>query len=45
MPNIRWIPLPDMANMRFALVWRTEAGNDLIRALVDTVRDLGVFRF
>ncbi|MEU9164131.1 LysR family transcriptional regulator [Streptomyces sp. NPDC048424] len=45
MPNIRWLPLPDMATMRFALVWRTEAENDLIRALAGTVRDLGVFRF
>ncbi|MFF7178034.1 LysR substrate-binding domain-containing protein [Streptomyces sp. NPDC008121] len=45
MSNIRWLPLPDMPAMQFALVWRTEAENDLIRALADTVRDLGVFRF
>lgn len=45
MSNIRWLPVPDMATMNFALVWRTEAENDLIRALADTVRDLGVFRF
>ncbi|MGW0365843.1 LysR family transcriptional regulator [Streptomyces sp. NPDC002990] len=43
--HIRWLPIPDMATMHFALVWRTEAENDLIRALADTVRDLGVFRF
>ncbi|MFD9367087.1 LysR family transcriptional regulator [Streptomyces sp. NPDC060020] len=45
MSNIRWLPLPDMPTLNFALVWRTEAENDLIRALADTVRDLGVFRF
>ncbi|MFC9586747.1 hypothetical protein ACFVJ8_28530 [Streptomyces yangpuensis] len=45
MPNIRWIPLPDRGTLRFALVWRTEAGNDLVRAPAATVRDLGVLRF
>ncbi|MEU4733043.1 LysR family transcriptional regulator [Streptomyces sp. NPDC023588] len=45
MSHIRWLPLPDMPRLDFALVWRTEAENDLIRALADTVRDLGVFRF
>ncbi|MFE1829795.1 LysR substrate-binding domain-containing protein [Streptomyces yangpuensis] len=45
MPNIRWIPLPDMGSLHFALVWRTEAENDLVRALAATVRDLGVLRF
>ncbi|MEV7771793.1 LysR family transcriptional regulator [Kitasatospora sp. NPDC086791] len=43
--NIRWLPVPDLTTMTFALVWRTESENDLIRALADTVRDLGVFRF
>lgn len=45
MSNIRFLPVPDIATLNFALVWRTEAENDLIRALADTVRDLGVFRF
>ncbi|WP_051810011.1 LysR substrate-binding domain-containing protein [Streptomyces sp. NRRL S-378] len=45
MPNIRWIPLPDRGTLRFALVWRTEAGNDLVRAPAATVCDLGVLRF
>ncbi|WP_031070716.1 LysR family transcriptional regulator [Streptomyces sp. NRRL S-118] len=45
MSNIRWLPIPDMTTMTFALVWRTESENDLIRALADTVRDLGAFRF
>ncbi|MEV7025954.1 LysR family transcriptional regulator [Kitasatospora sp. NPDC093558] len=45
MSNIRWLPIPDLTTMTFALVWRTESENDLIRALADTVRDLGTFRF
>lgn len=45
MPNIRWLPLPDMPALHFALVWRTEVENDLIRALAGTVRDMGAFRF
>ncbi|KOV11645.1 LysR family transcriptional regulator, partial [Streptomyces sp. XY511] len=43
--NIRWLPVPEMSRMTFALVWRTEAENELIRALADTVRDLGAYRF
>ncbi|MFE6334232.1 LysR family transcriptional regulator [Streptomyces sp. NPDC057798] len=45
MPNVRWLPIPDLSAMTFALVWRTDAENDLIRALADTVRDLGVLHF
>ncbi|MGW7345981.1 LysR family transcriptional regulator [Streptomyces sp. NPDC054854] len=45
MSNIRFLPVPEMTTLTFALVWRTEAENDLIRALAATVRDLGVFRF
>ncbi|MEV8531780.1 LysR family transcriptional regulator [Streptomyces sp. NPDC051211] len=45
MPNIRWIPVPDLAALSYALVWRTEAENGPIRALADTVRELGAFRF
>ncbi|WP_328923266.1 LysR family transcriptional regulator [Streptomyces sp. NBC_00190] len=45
MSNIRFLPVPEMGTLTFALVWRTEAEDDLIRALADTVRDLGVFRF
>ncbi|MFP3988983.1 LysR family transcriptional regulator [Streptomyces sp. E11-3] len=44
MPNIRFLPVPDMKDLTFVLVWRTEAENDLIRALADTVRDLGALR-
>ncbi|MFD7325738.1 LysR substrate-binding domain-containing protein [Streptomyces sp. NPDC059875] len=45
MSNIRFLPVPEMATLTFALVWRTEAENDLIPALANTVGDLGVFRF
>ncbi|MEU0392679.1 LysR family transcriptional regulator [Streptomyces sp. NPDC006208] len=45
MPHIRFLPVPEMKSLNFALVWRTEVENDLIRALADTVRDLGVFHF
>ncbi|MEU6238128.1 LysR family transcriptional regulator [Kitasatospora sp. NPDC047058] len=41
MPNIRWLPVPDLGTLRYALVWRGEAENDAIRALAGTVRDLG----
>lgn len=45
MSNIRWLPLPDMGTLHFALIWRTEAENDIIRAFAATIRDHGVFRF
>lgn len=40
-PHIKWLPIDDMRPLSFALIWRTEAENDLIRALAQTVRDLG----
>lgn len=45
MSNIQWLPVPQLTSLTYALVWRTEAENDLIRALADTVRSLGVFHF
>ncbi|MGW6692057.1 LysR family transcriptional regulator [Streptomyces sp. NPDC054961] len=45
MSNVRWIPIPDLMGLEFALVWRTEAENEPIRALADTVRDLGTLHF
>lgn len=41
MPNIRWLPMPDLNTLTYVLVWRTEAENDLIRALARIVDDLG----
>ncbi|MCP2335209.1 LysR family transcriptional regulator [Actinomadura rupiterrae] len=40
-PDITYLPVHDMDALQFALVWRTEAENDIIRALSQTVRDLG----
>ncbi|GGV36038.1 LysR family transcriptional regulator [Kitasatospora herbaricolor] len=45
MPNVRWLPIRGLPPLSFVLVWRTEAENDLVRALAATVRDLGAFRF
>ncbi|MFE5613960.1 LysR family transcriptional regulator [Streptomyces sp. NPDC056524] len=45
MPNIRWIPVTDMAALSYALVWRTEAENEPIGALAAVVRELGATRF
>ncbi len=45
MSNILWIPVTDLAPLSFALVWRTEAENELITALADTVREFGTLRF
>ncbi|MEW1914860.1 LysR family transcriptional regulator [Kitasatospora sp. NPDC085895] len=45
MPNIRWIPIPDLATLSYALVWRTDTENEPIRALATTVRELGAYRF
>lgn len=40
-PHIRWLPVPDLSPLPYALVWRMDVENDLIRALVRVVRDLG----
>ncbi|MFI5531826.1 LysR family transcriptional regulator [Kitasatospora sp. NPDC051853] len=45
MPNVHWIPVPDLPVLSFALIWRSEAENELVTALADTVRDLGAFAF
>ena len=40
-PGIRHLPIPDLPALRYALIWRTESENDLIRALAETVRAIG----
>lgn len=40
-PGISYLPMPDLPDLRYAVVWRTEAENDLIRALAAVVRDVG----
>lgn len=41
LPQIRWVPIPDLPRLTYALVWRTDAENNLIRAFARTVADLG----
>ncbi|WP_062431026.1 LysR family transcriptional regulator [Herbidospora daliensis] len=41
MGDLRWLPMPDMPHLTYALIWQTEAESDLVRALAETVRDLG----
>lgn len=40
-PDVAWLPFRDFEPLAYALVWRTEAENDVVRALARTVRDLG----
>jgi hypothetical protein len=43
-PDITYLPLHDSWTLRWALVWRRDAENDLVRALAAVVRDLGICR-
>ncbi|WP_412537912.1 LysR family transcriptional regulator [Longispora sp. K20-0274] len=45
MPHVRFLRIPDMPHLSYALVWHTESENDLIRALARTVRELGATTF
>jgi DNA-binding transcriptional LysR family regulator len=40
-PDVAYLPVRDMSALPYALVWRTESENDLIRALARTARELG----
>ncbi|MEV4116134.1 LysR family transcriptional regulator [Nonomuraea sp. NPDC049695] len=40
-PDIAWLPFHDFEPLTYVLVWHTEAENDVVRALAQTVRDLG----
>ncbi|MEQ4724665.1 LysR family transcriptional regulator [Nonomuraea sp. B19D2] len=40
-PDIVYLPVRDMPALPYALVWRSDTENDLVRALAQTVRDLG----
>ncbi|MFB4320570.1 LysR family transcriptional regulator [Actinomadura sp. 21ATH] len=40
-PGIVYLPVTDMEALPYGLVWRSEAENDLIRALARVVRELG----
>jgi hypothetical protein len=43
-PDIRYLPIADAPIASWALVWRTAAETDLIRALAQVVTDLGPLR-
>ncbi|GAA2205643.1 LysR family transcriptional regulator [Nonomuraea monospora] len=40
-PDIVYLPVRDVEALRYAVVWRTEAENELIRAFARVVTDLG----
>lgn len=40
LPHIRWLPMPELKTLTYALVWRTDAETDLIRAFARTIEDL-----
>jgi DNA-binding transcriptional LysR family regulator len=40
-PDIVYLPVRDSWTLRWALVWRSDTENDLVRAFAQTVRDLG----
>ncbi|MFD5006689.1 LysR family transcriptional regulator [Streptomyces mutabilis] len=40
-PDIAYLPVTDMDALPFRLVWRSDAENDMIRALARVVRELG----
>jgi DNA-binding transcriptional LysR family regulator len=44
MPDVRWLPITDLSRLHYALVWRTETENEIIRALARIVNDLGPLR-
>ena len=40
-PDIAYLPIQDIDAISYALVWQSESENDLIRALADTIHDIG----
>ena len=44
-PDIAYLPVNDIDALPYALVWRTEAENDLIRALARVAADIGTLVF
>lgn len=41
MPDVRWLLITDLPRLPYALVWRSEAETNAVRALAGVVRDLG----
>ncbi len=40
-PGIVYLPVPDMEALPYGLVWRSDAENDMIRALARVASELG----
>jgi hypothetical protein len=40
-PDITYLPVTDLKPLQYALVWRSEAESEPIRALAGIIRDLG----
>ncbi|AYF72816.1 LysR family transcriptional regulator [Nocardia yunnanensis] len=43
-PDLAYVPIHDLPDLRFGLVWRSEAEDERIRALAAVVRDVGTAR-
>jgi hypothetical protein len=37
-----YLPVPDIDALPYALVWRTDSENDLVRALARVAADIGI---
>ena len=44
-PDIAYLPVSDLDALPYALVWRTETENELVRALARVAADLGTLVF
>ncbi|MBS1697918.1 MAG: LysR family transcriptional regulator [Actinobacteria bacterium] len=40
LPQVRWVPIPDLSPLTYVLVWRTDAESEPIRALARIVEEL-----
>ncbi|MFE3629091.1 LysR family transcriptional regulator [Streptomyces goshikiensis] len=41
MPHVRFLPIPEMGTIPYALVWRRDGESELVQALARTVREIG----
>ncbi|MEV6878279.1 hypothetical protein [Amycolatopsis sp. NPDC051128] len=44
-PDIVYVPIHDWPGLRWGLVWRSDADNEMVHAPAAVVRDLGVSRW
>ncbi|GAA4879442.1 LysR family transcriptional regulator [Kitasatospora terrestris] len=45
MSHVKFVPMPEMGTIPYALVWRRDDENELVRALARTVRTIGALHF